>query len=120
MMAEHRVPQRGQSTIERPLVAKNQGQPTMTREDPQEIVGRIVQKRYPLSRNESSGRGRVTQRVHSGCIMASSNQVMLLRQKRTMNVATQNTQKSHVQKKQSQRQAHEQENIGGISMLEGT
>jgi hypothetical protein len=52
--------------------------------------------------------------------MASSNQVMLLRQKRTMNVATQNTQKSHVQKKQSQRQAHEQENIGGISMLEGT
>jgi hypothetical protein len=123
VMAENRMYQRLQSTTDRPVVGEIQEQTSMARSmarnGSQKNIGRVVQKNLSSSHNESSGRGRVDKNAPSNSVMACGNQVMMLRQKNMMNTTTQNTHKSQVQKQQSQRKSIEQENIGGISMLEG-
>ncbi|KAG7369194.1 hypothetical protein IV203_031937 [Nitzschia inconspicua] len=65
-------------------------------------------------------RAHVNQAVPSGAaVIATGNQMMLLRQKNASNVPAQNRQHSQLQKQQKmQLRNPEQENVGGISMLE--
>jgi hypothetical protein len=116
-MSEFQMHKRPQISTDRPVVGKIQGQTKMTQKGSQQNVGHVAQKSFALSRHEKSGRWRVNE--NAGSVMASGNQVMLLRQKRIMKATTQSTHKSQVQKQQNQIQTIAQDNIGGISMLEG-